>query len=673
MKRVSLCLSFTVCIVVSMITGCRPAHYSTKNLATYQVKDGKLSDKFSNEKLSADDYAVLILQKVCVSKFPDAFGQGSSVIAGAEIDGFQFYDEKLASWEPKTVKQTIDSIGVYREGCINFSQFILGEFRYKDNPIKIRLTLKKLANEKEKKYAETMLLTGKTALGTAGGPVAVAAMPVANLLYAAVVDRNLEEAEVLDFKVDFAKVSMSGDMPLVPRRGQTVIMGEVTKDGWASIWGSTKRPTVQEFELLNAKPDGELLKEAVQYTDAFYATLAIQRLYRNPVTLRKLGTLQDLLVDRSLSPVATSADALAKANNYINFYDDAVSKNDFSPTEVLYLSTVNTCITSWRDAFWSPGIIPSKLATASSEERKKGLAALSTITSNCEPFYKQTDSYAGSKVTEENIKNLCDQSNNTSMFNPTCSEYRLRLASSDLANATKATIDAVENKETLIVELKAQASALESTLEKKSVEVDAVYESLKESGIDVNNIKQGLDEYRKTIAVAKAVDNRLAVLKEKISKLGVSGPAVVIRKNRIMVNLPGEVLFDSGSYTLNYTGEDVLRKIAKAIEDSPSLMSRTLQIAGHTDNTPVSAGAAVLDNWHLSMMRARSVVMFLIRPREEGGGGLAPSQLSAAGYGDLDPLNDNLTEENKAKNRRVEIVLVPDAQELLGIKQLLEE
>ncbi|MCA9628116.1 MAG: OmpA family protein, partial [Myxococcales bacterium] len=80
-------------------------------------------------------------------------------------------------------------------------------------------------------------------------------------------------------------------------------------------------------------------------------------------------------------------------------------------------------------------------------------------------------------------------------------------------------------------------------------------------------------------------------------------------------------------------------------------------------------GGFFKDNWGLSAMRARSVLVYLTDP-EDKGGGLDASHWSAAGYADTDPVASNDTEEGRAKNRRVELVVLPDVEEMLNLNSL---
>jgi chemotaxis protein MotB len=108
------------------------------------------------------------------------------------------------------------------------------------------------------------------------------------------------------------------------------------------------------------------------------------------------------------------------------------------------------------------------------------------------------------------------------------------------------------------------------------------------------------------------------------------------------------------------------------IRKDAQLSARYFQIAGHTDNKPLSGGQ-FKDNWGLSAMRARQVLVYLIAPSDAktGGGGLDPTKLHAAGYGETDPIADNGTDEGRQANRRVELVLMPDVSEMLDLKSLI--
>ena len=156
---------------------------------------------------------------------------------------------------------------------------------------------------------------------------------------------------------------------------------------------------------------------------------------------------------------------------------------------------------------------------------------------------------------------------------------------------------------------------------------------------------------------------------QRLTKMGLK---VEVRHNRMVITLPGDVLFPSGSDELRSGGKDVLMAVAEVIRNDQQLSERFFQVAGHTDAQPLSGGP-FKDNWGLSLMRARSVLLYLVSPPDTkgGGGGLKETQWSASGYGSTDPLVANDSDEGRMKNRRVELIMLPDVEEMLDLKSLI--
>jgi chemotaxis protein MotB len=159
------------------------------------------------------------------------------------------------------------------------------------------------------------------------------------------------------------------------------------------------------------------------------------------------------------------------------------------------------------------------------------------------------------------------------------------------------------------------------------------------------------------------------MLRSKLQKLTEFGLKVETRDNRMLIQLPGDVLFDSGSATLRGEGKTILLQIAEVLRNDPQLAAREFQVAGHTDSKPLRGGTFI-DNWGLSAMRARSVVTLLTTPTADNGGGLNPTKWSAAGYAETDPVATNDTDEGRKRNRRVELVIQPDVEEMLNLSSL---
>jgi chemotaxis protein MotB len=170
--------------------------------------------------------------------------------------------------------------------------------------------------------------------------------------------------------------------------------------------------------------------------------------------------------------------------------------------------------------------------------------------------------------------------------------------------------------------------------------------------------KAALEEARKAKAAAEARAQLFKQLTLKFQKMIDAGSLkIVLRNGRMVLQLATDVLFDSGKTDLKPAGQQALRDVAAVLR---TLGGRQLQVAGHTDNVAIQT-ARFPSNWELSTARAVTVVRFLIAEGLEG------KVLSAAGYGEFDPLVSNDTPDGRAKNRRIEITLQPDISELVAL------
>lgn len=133
---------------------------------------------------------------------------------------------------------------------------------------------------------------------------------------------------------------------------------------------------------------------------------------------------------------------------------------------------------------------------------------------------------------------------------------------------------------------------------------------------------------------------------------------VTIRDGRMLIELPNDVLFDSAKTKVKPAGRAAIVEVAKVLASMPG---RRFQVAGHTDNVKLARTSRFASNWELSTARAVEVVKLLID------GGMAPESLSAAGYGEFAPAGSNDTPEGRARNRRIEIALVPNLDEMVKV------
>lgn len=226
----------------------------------------------------------------------------------------------------------------------------------------------------------------------------------------------------------------------------------------------------------------------------------------------------------------------------------------------------------------------------------------------------------------------------------------------------------LRENQTLIDQMNADKAAAKSLQD----QIEQLRQQLKQAGSSMADKDSALAKLQRDKAQLDQIRQRFELLKQKLESLTKLGLSVTVRKNRMTIQLPGDVLFDSGKTDLKKEGKDILLKVAEVIRADPQLNSRSFQVAGHTDNKPLGAANPYRDNWGLSVMRAREVLSFLITPPDDkkGGGGLTADHWSAAGYGDTDPIAANEGPENMQKNRRVELVVLPNVEEMLDLKSL---
>jgi chemotaxis protein MotB len=171
----------------------------------------------------------------------------------------------------------------------------------------------------------------------------------------------------------------------------------------------------------------------------------------------------------------------------------------------------------------------------------------------------------------------------------------------------------------------------------------------------LNNVIDELSEIKKLSESQKKELDRMSAqagelekqLEDEIKK----GEIRLKRQHeKLIINIDDKISFDSGQADLKKGVLNALDKIAKILSDYPE---NTIVIEGHTDNVPIST-KKFRDNWQLSSERALAVLAYLLKNTK-----LDAARFAAAGYGEYKPIVSNDTSENKALNRRVDIVVIP--------------
>lgn len=169
-------------------------------------------------------------------------------------------------------------------------------------------------------------------------------------------------------------------------------------------------------------------------------------------------------------------------------------------------------------------------------------------------------------------------------------------------------------------------------------------ESLKEKDLKISRLQD---------ALTRKDSVTLAVVTSLKSAVGISDPDIEINveKGVVFISIADKLLFKSGSYDVSDKAKGVLAKVAKVVNDKPDF---ECMVEGHTDDVPYKSNGTILDNWDLSVKRSTSIIRVLT-----GELGVNPGQLIAAGRSSFVPLVPNDTADNKARNRRTRIVVLP--------------
>lgn len=207
----------------------------------------------------------------------------------------------------------------------------------------------------------------------------------------------------------------------------------------------------------------------------------------------------------------------------------------------------------------------------------------------------------------------------------------------------------------------AQSQQLRSELERQGKNVDELLSSKGALASSLAQARSRMDELRRAQTAAEARASLFRDLAVRLKRMTDAGELEIkLRSGRMVLALPTDVLFDSGRAKLSPRGREAIAQLSAVLA---TLKERRFQVAGHTDSDPIRY-SGFESNWDLSNARALQVVRVMVES------GVSPSMLSAAGYAEFDPVAGNDSAEQKSKNRRIEITLQPNIDELVALPQV---
>ncbi|MFP4064579.1 MAG: OmpA family protein [Bacteroidales bacterium] len=190
-------------------------------------------------------------------------------------------------------------------------------------------------------------------------------------------------------------------------------------------------------------------------------------------------------------------------------------------------------------------------------------------------------------------------------------------------------------------------------LQRREDELNRAMREMEEKELRVNELEEILQRQDSIVEELRhTVSNALLGFQDE-------GLSVEIRNGKVYVSLEENLLFATGSTQIDSQGEQALSELAAVLEQNPDI---NVMIEGHTDDVPVKPGASFKDNWDLSVLRATAIVRILKKH-----GDIDPQRFIAAGRGEYHPVDPEDSPEARRKNRRTEIILTPQLDELFRI------
>jgi len=200
-------------------------------------------------------------------------------------------------------------------------------------------------------------------------------------------------------------------------------------------------------------------------------------------------------------------------------------------------------------------------------------------------------------------------------------------------------------------ELLAKLEEKEKTLAAESLRLEKLLAELNQRSSQIEELQNLINAKEMQMQQLKdAISNALHNFEGK-------GLTVEHKNGKIYVSMENKLLFNSGSWSVGTEGKKAVQQLAGVLSENPDI---NVLIEGHTDDDPYN-GNTITDNWDLSVKRATAIVRILESNR------VNPKQITAAGRSEFIPVETNETIEGKAKNRRIEIILTPNLDEISKI------
>ena len=261
---------------------------------------------------------------------------------------------------------------------------------------------------------------------------------------------------------------------------------------------------------------------------------------------------------------------------------------------------------------------------------------------------------ATSCVSKKDLE-ACQNENKALQTNYTDTKEQLANTNAQLAAANTR----VHSLEEQLSEMRSTNATLQKSLDQSltnagqnNISIEKLVDQINESNRYIRHL---VEVKSKSDSLNMVLTNNLT---RSLSKEELKEVDVQVLKGVVYISLADNMLYESGTYTINKRASQTLSKIAKIIKDYKDY---DVLIEGNTDNVPISR-ENIRNNWDLSCLRASSVVQAL-----QNDYGVDPKRLTAGGRGEYNPLQPNTTEIGKQRNRRTQIIITPKLDEFMEL------
>lgn len=242
----------------------------------------------------------------------------------------------------------------------------------------------------------------------------------------------------------------------------------------------------------------------------------------------------------------------------------------------------------------------------------------------------------------------CNRSLSSCMGDKSVMEARI----AELQNKNEHLVDQVAQLNNTNAALLNNVNQMATLSQKEATNLERSLEQIREQDLRIRTLQEALTK-KDSVTLALVVS-----LKSSLGNLNDTDVTVNVEKSVVFIELSDKMLFKTGSTELSARAREVLSKVATVLNDKPD---QEVLVEGHTDNVPISRDC-FKDNWDLSASRAITITRVLQKEYN-----VDPSRITAAGRGEYVPLVENDTAENRSRNRRIRIVILPKLDQFYGM------